>query len=157
MMKSLLNLKKCFVAAVALVFAGSVMAQSITVTGTVKDTSGEALMGVTVIVDGTTTGTATGIDGSYSIRVPNSSAVLRYSYMGYADQVITVGSQTKIDVVLAEDATAMEDVIVIGYGSIKKSDLTGAVTSVNMEDLSNTASAGYPGASRYRCIAGNAG
>ena len=135
MMKSLLNLKKCFVAAVALVFAGSVMAQSITVTGTVKDTSGEALMGVTVIVDGTTTGTATGIDGSYSIRVPNSSAVLRYSYMGYADQVITVGSQTKIDVVLAEDATAMEDVIVIGYGSIKKSDLTGAVSHVGQSDI----------------------
>ncbi len=135
MMKSLLNLKKCFAAAVALVFAGSVMAQSITVTGTVKDTSGEALMGVTVIVDGTTTGTATGIDGTYSIRVPNSSAVLRYSYMGYAEQTITVGSQTKIDVVLAEDATAMEDVIVIGYGTIKKSDLTGAVSHVGASDI----------------------
>ncbi len=134
-MKSLLNLKKCFAAAVALVFAGSIMAQSITVTGTVKDTSGEALMGVTVIVDGTTTGTATGIDGTYSIRVPNASSVLRFSYMGYADQTISVGNQTKIDVVLAEDATAMEDVIVIGYGTVRKSDITGAVSHIGSEEI----------------------
>ncbi len=135
MMKSLLNLRKCFVAAVALVFAGGVMAQSITVTGTVKDSAGQPMLGVTVMVDGTTTGTATGIDGSYTIKAPNSSAVLRFSMLGYADQTVTVGSQTKIDVVLAEDATAMEDVIVIGYGTIKKSDLTGAVSHVGASDI----------------------
>ncbi|MDD4032467.1 MAG: SusC/RagA family TonB-linked outer membrane protein, partial [Bacteroidales bacterium] len=105
------------------------------ITGTVSDASGAPMPGVNVVLKGTTTGTITGTDGSYSLRVANSQAVLQFSFIGYLGQEVRVGNQGTINVILAEDTQALEEVVVIGYGTVKKSDLTGSVASVNTEEL----------------------
>jgi len=110
----------------------------ITVTGTVTDTDGESIPGVTVFVPGTTTGTATDLMGKYSITVPEE-ATLSFSYIGYVTQSIVVGNRTVLDVVLEEDVTSMDEVVVIGYGTAKKSDLTGSVARISMKDKSRQA------------------
>lgn len=108
--------------------------EMVTVTGTVMDETGLPLPGATVSVAGTTSGTVTNIDGEYSINV-SEDAELIFSYIGYTPQRITVGTQTVIDVTLQPDATALEEVVVIGYGTTKRSDLTGSVGSVDAESL----------------------
>jgi TonB-linked SusC/RagA family outer membrane protein len=110
----------------------------ITVSGTVTDVNGESIPGVTVFVPGTSTGTATDLMGKYTITVPEGST-LSFSYIGYVTQNIEVGNITVLDVVLEEDVTSMDEVLVIGYGTAKKSDLTGSVARINMEDKSNQA------------------
>ena len=134
MMKCTLILKKCFVSLAALLMASSLWAQSITVKGTVKDASGP-MPGVSVTVEGTTIGTATNGDGSYTLNVPSKNSVLKFNFLGYSDQMITVGNQTVIDVTMTEDATDIEEVVVVGYGTVKKSDLTGAVTQVSEKTI----------------------
>jgi len=106
----------------------------VTVTGTVLDETGLPLPGATVSVSGTTSGTITDIDGKFSISV-SESAELIFSYIGYEPQRVSVGNQTTINVTLRPDATALDEVIVIGYGTAKRSDLTGSVGSVNAESL----------------------
>ncbi|WP_161993898.1 SusC/RagA family TonB-linked outer membrane protein [Cyclobacterium xiamenense] len=105
-----------------------------TVSGKVTDENGEPLPGATVTVLGTTSGTVSDLDGNYSLTV-EEGATLVFSYIGYVAQRITVGNQTTIDISLAPDASALEEVVVVGYGEVKKSDLTGAVGSVNSEDI----------------------
>ncbi len=112
-----------------------VAAQGFNVTGTVKDAAGEPLIGASVIVEGTSRGVAVGADGSYSIGVSSNDAALRFTYLGYTDQVITVGTQRVINVSLQEDATMIDEVIVIGYGTIKKSDVTGAVSHIGADEI----------------------
>ena len=104
------------------------------ISGKVIDESGEALIGVTVVVQGTNLGTATDIDGSFSIEAA-SDAVLEISYVGYQAQTIPVNGQTSINVTLGVDAELLDEVVVIGYGSVKKSDVTGSVSSVKAEEL----------------------
>jgi len=111
--------------------------QSFTVTGTVTDESGEPLPGVTVLVKGTMTGTATNVDGSYSISVASEETVLVFSFVGYATQEILVGNQRAINVTLSEDARQIEEVVVIGYGTAKRRDLTGATGRVNASEIQN--------------------
>jgi TonB-linked SusC/RagA family outer membrane protein len=111
------------------------MAQTITVTGKVQDSSGEPLMGVSVSVVGSQTGTATNIDGTYSLNIPAAESVLKFSYIGYTTQNIRVGNQRIIDVTLEEDLKMLEEVVVVGYGVQKKSDVTGAITSVRAKDI----------------------
>ncbi len=114
------------------------------VTGTVTDAAtDEPLIGATVVVKGTNTGTVTDLDGNYSITVPDASAVLQYSYVSYETREIEVGDQTEIDVQLIESATELEDVVVIGYGTVKKEDLTGSVAVVTSEDLNRTPTATF--------------
>ncbi len=109
-------------------------AQSRDISGTVIDaTNGYPLPGVNIAIQGTTTGTATGIDGSYSIRA-NSEDVLVFSFVGYLTQEITVGSQNVINVALQEDVELLEEVVVVGYGVQKKADVTGAVGAVNVSE-----------------------
>jgi len=108
--------------------------QGITVTGTVTD-AGDPLPGVTVLVKGTLTGSATGPDGKFSISVPNTNAVLVFSYIGYTTQEVAVGNRRVIDVVLEEDSKALQEVVVVGYGTQRKSDVTGAVVSVKGKEL----------------------
>jgi TonB-linked SusC/RagA family outer membrane protein len=116
-------------------FALSVSAQQKTISGTVtSQTDGEALPGVNVIVKGTNSGTSTDFDGNYSINVSDANATLVFSYIGYVTKEMKVSGNT-LNVVLAEDLAALEEVVVVGYGSRKKSDLTGAVSSVNSEEL----------------------
>ncbi|MDR3219842.1 MAG: TonB-dependent receptor [Dysgonamonadaceae bacterium] len=113
-------------------------AQSITINGLVTDESGETLPGASVVVKGTALGTATDMDGKYSLTVPNEKAVLVFSYLGYTTQEITVKNRNVINVTLSEDSKTLSEVVVVGYGTMKKSDLTGAVTSVNAEAISKS-------------------
>ncbi|WP_418213858.1 SusC/RagA family TonB-linked outer membrane protein [Bacteroides difficilis] len=100
------------------------------VKGKVTDGAGEPLIGVNVAVIGQTGGTITDIDGNYSIDVP-SAAKLKFSYIGYADQEVTVGSQNVLNIVLKESTEVLDEVVVVGFGTQKKESLTGAVTVVN--------------------------
>lgn len=107
----------------------------VTVTGKVTTDAGEALVGVSVVLKGTTTGTVTDVDGKYSLNVPEENAVLVFSFIGYVSEEIPVGNQTVIDVKLLEDLKALEEVVVVGYGTQKKSVVTGAISSVKAKDL----------------------
>lgn len=101
-----------------------------TVTGTVKDASGEPLIGVTVFVDGKP-GSITDIDGNFSIPNASPSSKVKVSYIGYKEQTITLGNSSTINIVLQEDNAQLDEVVVVGYGTMKKSDLTGSVSSAD--------------------------
>lgn len=106
-----------------------------TVTGKVSDESGEALPGVNIILKGSATGQVTDINGAYSINVPETDAVLVFSFVGYISQEIAVGNRTVVDVVLAQDTKALEEVVVVGYGTQKRVNLTGSVATVGGNTL----------------------
>lgn len=106
------------------------------ITGTVTDNNGEPIPGVTVSVPGTGIGTATDLDGKYSLSVPEGST-LAFSFIGFVTQNIAVGDQSIIDVTLSEDISSLEEVVVVGYGTQKRSDITTAVSSVSAENLKN--------------------
>ena len=105
-----------------------------TITGTVTDQNGDPVPGVTVSVPGTTVGTATDLDGKYSLTVPEGSTLV-FSFIGFASQSIVVGGRSVIDVVLVEDVSSLEEVVVVGYGTQRRSDLTGSVAVVNVKDM----------------------
>ena len=108
------------------------------ITGVVKDAIGEPIIGANIVVKGTTNGIITDINGNFSLMV-SENAILQISYIGYQTQKIAVGGKTKIDVKLAEDSQLLQEVVVVGYGVQRKSDLTGAVASVKAADaLKNT-------------------
>lgn len=110
-------------------------AQERTISGTITSSEdGEALPGVTILVKGTTNGTITDIDGNYKIGVSDGD-VLVVSFVGFKPQEVEVGGRTSINVNMEADVTALEEVVVIGYGTQKKSDLTGAISSLNREKL----------------------
>ncbi len=111
----------------------SVNAQEV-INGKVTDKSGEALIGVTVMVQGTDSGTATDIDGNFSIEAAADN-VLEVSYVGYEKQLIPVNGQTNLNVTLGVDSEVLDEVVVIGYGTVQKSDITGSVASVKSEDI----------------------
>ena len=116
-------------------------AQSQTVSGVVTDANtGDPLPFVNVLIVGTTRGVATDIDGNYSIEVPGSEAVLRYRFLGYVDQEITVGSQTTINVGLAEDSNILDDVVVVGYGTQRRGDVTASVATVEIDQANQALS-----------------
>ncbi|MDE6648857.1 MAG: TonB-dependent receptor [Muribaculaceae bacterium] len=134
-------LRKAFLALVALMMATPAFAQNIDVSGTVLDDQGEPLIGVTVMVQGTSNGTATDFDGNYSIKNVPSKGKLVYSYIGYAQQVIDVKGRSRIDVKMSEDSQALDELVVVGYGQIKKSDLTGSVSVVDAGQITSKGSA----------------
>ncbi len=112
-----------------------VSAQEMTVTGTVTSAQDDMpLPGVNVIVKGTSRRTSTDFDGKYTITV-NSGEVLEFRSIGLKTQTITVGDQTSVNVAMQEDAEALEEVVVIGFGTQKRSEVTGAISSVNSEDI----------------------
>lgn len=121
---------------IVFLFFGSVL-HAQTVKGVVLDVNG-TLLGVNVVVKGTTNGTATDFDGNYTINVLDPKAVLVFSAMGYVTKEITVNGQTQINVVLSEDLQTLDEVVLVGYSSQKKSTLTGAVSVVDMVDLEKT-------------------
>jgi len=117
-------------------FAFSAFAQETsTVSGTVLDPYGEPLPGVNIIIKGTTNGTVSDLDGKYSINVPED-ATLVYSFVGYVNQEIPVADKSVIDVTLEEDLGDLDEFVVVGYGMQRKSDLTGAISSIKTEDIS---------------------
>ena len=106
-----------------------------TVKGKVTDERGEALIGVNIIVKETSKGTTTDLDGMYSIEVSGPSSVLTFTYLGYEPKDVVVNNQTVINVTLSPDSKVLSEVVVIGYGTQRKSDLTGSVSSVKENDL----------------------
>ncbi|WAC13283.1 SusC/RagA family TonB-linked outer membrane protein [Dyadobacter pollutisoli] len=106
-----------------------------TVTGAVTDEKGEGLPGVSVVLKGTQRGTVTGASGAYSISIGSDADVLVFSFVGYLSKEATIGDRKKIDIALAADTKALDEVMVVGYGTQKKSDLTGSVSSVKGSDL----------------------
>ncbi len=116
-------------------FAGINSQQTKTVTGKVTDSSGSPLPGVTVLVKGTTQGIITDADGNYSLAKVSEDAVLVFSFVGMKSQEIEVSGKTTADVVMEEDAIGIEEIVAIGYGSVKKSTVTGAISSVQMETI----------------------
>ena len=111
--------------------------QAIKITGKVVDAQGQAIPGVTVSVKGTTTGTITDLDGNYLIQVQNANAVVVFSFIGFKPEQKTVGDQTVINVTMAEESKQLEEIVVVGYGNQKKSDVTGALVNVSSKELTS--------------------
>lgn len=105
-----------------------------TISGVVKDTQGEPVIGANIMEKGTTNGTITDLNGTFTLRV-SPKAVIKVSFIGYMEQEISVGNRTKLEIILKEDTKLIDEVVVIGYGTVKKRDLTGAVTSVKSSDV----------------------
>ncbi len=126
--------KKLLLALLCLGVAWSISAQT-TITGVVTDDTGEPLIGAGVMVEGTQIGTITGIDGDYSLTVPADAVNLVFSYIGFSNQVVPIDGRTKIDIVMTADQTFLDEVVVVGYATVKRRDLLGSVSSVNSEKL----------------------
>ncbi|MBA4058721.1 MAG: SusC/RagA family TonB-linked outer membrane protein, partial [Marivirga sp.] len=120
--------------ALLLMLMSAALAQEITVTGTVVDETGAGMPGVNVLVKGTPQGTVTDAQAKFTVTAA-SNATLIFTFVGYKTTEVAVGGRTTIDVALAEDLTSLDEVVVIGYGTQKRSDLTGAVGSVNEDKL----------------------
>lgn len=123
-------------------------AQTITLSGNVKDTTGEPIIGASILEKGTTNGTITDFDGNFNLKV-GSNATVVVSYIGMKPQEISVNGKSKLDVTLQDDATALEEVVVIGYGTVKRKDLTGSVSSVGADAI-----AAVPVSSAIEAISG---
>ncbi len=118
-------------------------AQESTVTGRVTSVEEGALPGVNVLIQGSGQGTVSDVEGNYSIVVPGPDAVLVFSSIGYTTEAVTVGNQTKIDLVLAPDVTSLKEIVVTGYTSQRKADITGAVAIVNTEQMNQITAASF--------------
>jgi len=122
---------------VCLVLSGTtVFAQEKTVTGVVTDSFNEPLIGASIVVQGTTNGVITDLDGKYSIKV-TPGATLQFSYVGMEKQSVKVGNQNVINVQLKDDSQMLAETVVIGYGSAKKRDLTGSITNIKGDEIAN--------------------
>lgn len=124
----------------ALVFllflSGPILAQNVQVTGTITDENGMPIPGAAVLIKGTSNGTAADIDGKYTISA-SADQTLQFSFIGYKTTEVLVGNQTTIDVALTPDVSDLEEVVVVGYGSVKKSQLTGAISSVSSKEITD--------------------
>ncbi len=134
-MKLLHTLTKCgFVLAALVLFSNAALAQR-TVKGKVTDSeSGEALIGATVVVVGTSRGATTNVDGAYSVEVPSGATQLRFAYTGYAEQVVDLGASNTLDIAL-KPGTVLDEVVVVGYGTLKAKEVTSSIVSVKAEDF----------------------
>ena len=137
-----LQIKRAIMASLLSIFCFVAYAQQ-AVTGTVKDATGEPMIGVTVLLNGQAAA-VTDIDGNFTIKAEPKD-VVKVSYIGYTDQEITVGNKTSLDIVLQEDSQTLNEVVVVGYGTMKKSDLTGSVSSVDTEKLNAKGAASVMG------------
>ncbi|SEJ40413.1 TonB-linked outer membrane protein, SusC/RagA family [Dyadobacter sp. SG02] len=115
-------------------FGGAARAQQ-QVAGKVTDSRGEPLPGVNIIVKNTSTGTVTNVDGTYSLKVSEANSILLFSYIGYTPAEVPVNGRSNIDVTMKEDQQHLDEVVVVGYGTVKKSDLTGSVASITSAEL----------------------
>lgn len=107
--------------------------------GSVVDETGQPVIGANIVVEGTTNGTITDREGTFSLQAPEKAS-LHISYIGYLDQQVKVGNQTMLRIILKEDTQTLDEVVVVGYGTMKKSDITGSVASVRLDDLKQGAS-----------------
>ena len=167
--------KLCFVWVLTLALPLSLYAQNKTITGTVTDSKQEPLIGVNVTVKGNSTlGAITDINGKYTLSIPAGDVVLLYSYVGHSSREIAVEQQPVVDVTMTEDFQSLDEVVVIGYGVVKKRDIIGSIASVKSQDitavptsnvlesmqgkiagLDMTRSSGQPGSSLNFTVRGN--
>ena len=117
---------------------GASAQEKITVTGTVVDATGEAIIGASVLEVGTTNGAVTDFDGNFKIQVKNEKSQLRISYVGFDTQTVIVGPRRDLKVTLQEDHQVLKEVVVVGYGAQKKESVIGAISQVSSKDLLST-------------------
>ena len=122
---------------IGLFLSCNVFAQDVTIKGNVKDAKGEPIIGASILEKGTTNGTVTDFDGNFMLSAPKGSTI-GISYIGYKSQDIINQGQSNLIVVLKEDTEVLDEVVVVGYGTMKKSDLTGAVSSVGVKDIKDS-------------------
>ncbi len=146
----MINMKKLSLVLLLVVTSMATLLAQRTITGVVIDEQGEALIGATVLVKGTSTGTVTDIDGSYQVEAPAGATTLIFSYTGFQTQEIEIGSSNIIDVTLQTDVVGLEDVIVIGYSPQRRKDVTGSVSSVGGEELESLSGIGVQNALQGR-------
>ena len=127
-MKSSIIVSFCFVALFAI-------AQQEGIRGVVIDDTGMPIPGVTVIIKGSNQGTLTDFDGNYVLDSVEPEDVIVFSFLGFSDQEFTIGDRTSLDVLLREELQQLDEVVVIGYGEVKKSDVTGAISSVDVDGI----------------------
>src|SRR5665647_1826367 len=123
---------------ILLLFANLCLMAQITVSGVVKDAGNQSLTGVSVVVKGTSVGIVTGIDGKYTLTVPSGSTTLQFSFIGFTNQEVAINGRSVIDVNLVEETLTLDEVVVVGYGVQRKSELTGASVSVSSEKLKSS-------------------
>ena len=137
-MKNTIQMKKPFrLFIVFLLFPFCAFAQSITVSGIIKDQTGETLVGVNVIETGTTRGTISDMDGKYEITI-SPEAKLTFSFIGYQPSTVEIKGRKVVNIVLKEDVQTLDEFVVVGYGTMKKSDLTGAVSSMRADAIAKS-------------------
>ncbi|MEJ7769727.1 MAG: carboxypeptidase-like regulatory domain-containing protein, partial [Chitinophagaceae bacterium] len=124
-------------------------AQSV-ITGTVRDSKGESLSGVSIHLKGGRTATTSGSGGNYSINVP-TNGVLLFTYVGHAEKEVPVNNQRSIDVILEESNNSLDALVVVGYGTVRRKDLTGAVSSVSRDEIN-----AFPSANVMQALTGRA-
>ncbi|WP_273370467.1 SusC/RagA family TonB-linked outer membrane protein [Alistipes megaguti] len=129
--------KLLFTLSVTLSLCLASFAQQVQVTGTVKDNAGNPVAGATILVEGTTNGTTSNVDGSYSISAA-SDATLLVSFIGYQSQKLAIAGKTRIDIVLKEDSQAIDDVIVVAFGTAKKEAFTGSAAVIKSDDIAKS-------------------
>lgn len=133
-MKNRANRTRSILSLLILMLSIQVFGQTRTITGIVKDEKSEELIGVNVIVKGAKTGTITDVNGKFKIIIPQNATQLNFSYIGYIAQTVTIKDKTNFTVVLESDTKLLEEVVVVGYGQMRKSDLTGSVSSVKINE-----------------------
>ncbi len=137
MKQSFIHSTRCWLA-LAFILCTNIAWGQIEISGRVTDANEQTpLQGASILIQGTSDGVLTDSDGAYSITVPDENAVLRVSYIGYTNQEITVGNRTEINISMAASVSQLEEIVVIGYGTAKKSDLTGAVSTVTAKSYEN--------------------
>ena len=122
------------------------------VKGTVTDEKNAALPGVTVHIKGATTAEATNADGTYSIQTTGSADVLVFTFVGMVNQEVVIGKRTSLNIKLLPDAQKLSDVVVIGYGTASRADITGAVTSIKLRSLTRACSLPRPSCCRAKWL-----
>ena len=118
-----------------IIFGGTLQAQQMHITGKISDSAGEPLAGVSVLVRNSTNGTKTDAAGNYSLNVNSSLDVLIFQHVGFHSKEVALNGRTIVNVVLESENESLEEVVVVGYGAVRKSDLTGSVSSIKAEDL----------------------
>ncbi|MBP6687996.1 MAG: carboxypeptidase-like regulatory domain-containing protein, partial [Lacibacter sp.] len=130
------RVRSCVLLLLSFVFISTSFSQNtFKVSGKVSDDAGRPVSGVSVLVKGTTAGTTTGADGGFELNAPSGKSVLIISSVGFADQEIEINNRNVINVSLVTGASNLEDVVVIGYASVKKKDVTGSVAGINQKDI----------------------
>lgn len=119
---------------VAMLFPGIIMAQTKAISGVVKDATGDAIIGASVVVKGTSTGTVTNLNGAFTLQVPATAKSLVFSYIGYKKQEVQITGSV-MNVIMESDSRELSELVVVGYGSVRKSDLTGAISSINSSKI----------------------